>query len=743
MNEKEMFNQKLEQIGGGEILEGISIRGNDKEKILDFINANTGYQYEIDENGFLKRVSEELKENKNLDGKFKTFLDIELEATMNEKRKIILVYNNEKMNEDLEILKLEDKRIILLNNLVYDVIERFVEIESTTNDEQKIQKDLLYNEELTDRLIKSMYDQVKIVQTRSSRETVATMAQNQVVSFGPASNQYATAGSVNKHESVYILSKAFGYYHIQYSVGSTGQEKQGYVPMTSVEDYSGPAPQEEDYYGGYCYASTELDVRTCDEFNKTAPVGTLYLREGCTMIFHYQMSDKHVAYIEYSSPNGTKRGYVYNQYLVFPHDTCVGVVNSAATVYGSPNSDAAELGALGSLEFVGILAKEGDVIHVEYNTNGGRKRGYIKYSEITAYNRPASFPDFYSNGTASYVPNERITVYGGPNTNYAELGAVRNEDIINFHTNNEYFAYTCIEYTVTGTGKKKRGYVLASKVIAGSVPEQNNHLTRLASSYANFGSPVVYGYTQTGQNMQVYKAGTGRKHLYLIFALHGWEDGHDPNFADGFHHGDGDMLIRICKKFVEKFENNDNFNDGEREQILNDWSIYVYPGINLDGLVKGHTNDGYGRCLKNGLDPNRNWDTVDPAFIPNKTDVRNKTASTPFQAQELRALRDHLLASNTDTDKAILIDLHGWYNQIVGNYELGAIFENAMGLDPKRRGKTYGDGYLINWARKSDTLNAQSCLVELIESNDYSESRIEGTLSNQYYSAILNILRNY
>lgn len=71
MNEKEMFNQKLEQIGGGEILEGISIRENDKEKILDFINANTGYQYEIDENGFLKRVSEELKENKNLDGKFK------------------------------------------------------------------------------------------------------------------------------------------------------------------------------------------------------------------------------------------------------------------------------------------------------------------------------------------------------------------------------------------------------------------------------------------------------------------------------------------------------------------------------------------------------------------------------------------------------------------------------------------------------------------------------------------------
>ena len=53
MNEKEMFNQKLDQIGGGEILEGISIRGTNKTKILEFINANSGYEYKIDEDGLL------------------------------------------------------------------------------------------------------------------------------------------------------------------------------------------------------------------------------------------------------------------------------------------------------------------------------------------------------------------------------------------------------------------------------------------------------------------------------------------------------------------------------------------------------------------------------------------------------------------------------------------------------------------------------------------------------------------
>ena len=743
MNEKEMFNQKLNEIGGEELLKGITIKGNDANKILEFINANGNYEYIVDEKNLLARKSDVIKHNKNLDVKADTFLDFQLEENMKSNEKILIMFSSEELDKDLVVIKSENSRIILLNKNSYTVKERFIEVTDSHNEEIKIERDMLYNEALTDRFIKSLFDLESIPMIASSKDTPAKMAQNQVVSHGPASNQYATAGSVDKGETVYILSKAFGYYHIQYYVGSTGQQKQGYVPMLSIEDFSGPSPEEENYYGGYCYATTELDVRTCDEFDKTAPVGTLYLREGCTMIFHYQMPDKHVAYIEYSSPNGTKRGYVYNQFLAFPNDTCVGVVKSSSTVYGTPNTDSAELGALGSLEFVGILAKEGDIVYVEYNTNGGRKRGYIRYSEINPYNRPTSFADFYKNGVASYVPDEKITVYGGPNTNYAELGAVRNEEIINFHTNNEYFAYTCVEYTVTDTGKKKRGYILASKVKDGSFPDESNHLTRLASSYANFGSPVVYGYTQTGQNMQVYKAGNGRKHLYLVFALHGWEDGHTSYNPENFYHGDGDMLIRICKKFVEKFENNDNLNAGEREEILKNWSIFVYPGINLDGLVKGHTNDGYGRCLKNGLDPNRNWDTVDPAFIPNKTKIREKTDSIPFQAPELRALRDHLITSNKDTDKAILIDLHGWYNQIVGNYELGAIFENAMGLDPNRRGKTYGDGFLINWARRPETLNAQSCLVELIESTDYSESRIEGTLTNQYYSAILNILRNY
>ena len=60
MNEKEMFNQKLLELGGGKLLGGISLKGKNANNILDFINANTGYQYEINENGILKRISIEL-----------------------------------------------------------------------------------------------------------------------------------------------------------------------------------------------------------------------------------------------------------------------------------------------------------------------------------------------------------------------------------------------------------------------------------------------------------------------------------------------------------------------------------------------------------------------------------------------------------------------------------------------------------------------------------------------------------
>lgn len=184
------------------------------------------------------------------------------------------------------------------------------------------------------------------------------------------------------------------------------------------------------------------------------------------MLFHYNTGNYHVAYIEYSTSTGTKRGYVYNQYLSFPRETCVGVMQKRVEVYAGPNSNYASIGAGAASEFVSIIAKESDEVYIEYNTNGGRKRGYVKYSELTPYNRPSYFSDFYDNGSEGYIVDERVIVYGGPNSNYAQLGAVRNEDIISFNTNNSN-NYTC---------------VLASKVMSGSLPEENNDIETFSNS---------------------------------------------------------------------------------------------------------------------------------------------------------------------------------------------------------------------------------------------------------------------
>lgn len=761
---EQLFNQKLIEIGGGDITEGISIRGKNKEKILDFINANSNYEYKIDEKNSLIKNSNELKDNSNLDINAKTFLDLEFEECEKSGKKILITVSADNMLKDIEVYKNQDKRIIVLNKNSYIVDNRFVEVCDFNDENIKIKKDLLYNEELTDRLVKSLHD-IRVIQTRSSTETIGIMAQNQTVYHGPSLTQFATVGSVNSGEQVYILSQAFDFYHIQYIVTSTGKQKQGYVPKSSLKSYSGKSPEEEDYYGGYCYATTELDVRTCDDFDLTAPVGTLFKHEGCTMIFHYEFSKEnktyHVAYIEYSTSSGTKRGYVYNQYLVFPVDTCVAVMKEKANVYAGPNSNYASIGAVGNGEFVSIIAKESEDIYIEYNTNSGRKRGYIKYSQVTTYNRPTSFQDFYTNGIKSHIVDERCAVYGGPNSNYSELGAVRNEEVTCFKTNknnvDEYtFEYTCIEYTVSSTGQRKRGYVLSSKVIEGNLPEENNPIENFNEKYNYFGTKIGYGKTQKGRDMYYYKCGFGPNKLFLIFAQHGWEDG---TKSDGsYYHGDGNMLLKIAKNFMNRFA---DLTLNRIYEINKKWTIYLFPGINLDGIINGNTNDGFGRCFYNGIDSNRSW----PGKFKILNNPRNKTGNTYLGAIEMKNLKDTLvkLRGNTISNilgpKTVLLDIHGWENSFLSNStELANYYLSEMkniNSDFKYKDTTNStsiNGFLMTWANNeitketSDTdmagLGAITGLLEFPPTEDYSDSNILDNYGLRFFYGTIKLLES-
>ena len=122
----------------------------------------------------------------------------------------------------------------------------------------------------------------------SSRQITGFAQNSATVYHGPNSTDYATVGSIGPNETVNILATSMGWYHIEYDVGTSGKRKTGYVPQSVLTNVSGGTPTEEDFYGGYCYATTELDVRTCDDFNLTAPVGTLFKHEGCTFLFSYE-----------------------------------------------------------------------------------------------------------------------------------------------------------------------------------------------------------------------------------------------------------------------------------------------------------------------------------------------------------------------------------------------------------------------------------------------------------------------
>lgn len=466
MSKNNMFNQKLEQIGGENIVDGITLKSEDKEKILNFINANTNQNYILNDNKLEKEKNEQ--EIKN------TLLDEEIDCAIKENRKIL----------------------IALSENVENVIEMYISEDNTERliliDKDFCEKDNLEDIALADRLTKALFithenDGIALLSSTAVKAVISTSSN---VYHGPDSSNYAKVGSIDAGEDpVYILATSMDWYHIEYVVTSTGKHKTGYIPKSVVSSYSGGELTEEDFYGGYCYATTELDVRTCDDFSLTAPVGTLFKLEGCTFLFSYEFNGNNIAFIEYATSSGTKRGYVYAKYLKFPCETIVCIAKENISVYGGPsNSDYARFGTIYQNELMSLLAKEGNWIYVEYNTTKGRKRGYVDWTKVNPrdYTAGTYFNDFYvaPSNSACHINDEVVSVYGGPNKNYANIGSVNCENVTCFWTNDSIFDFTCIEYVVTATGLLKRGYIPSSKVNEGTLALENNSIENFDTSFS-------------------------------------------------------------------------------------------------------------------------------------------------------------------------------------------------------------------------------------------------------------------
>ena len=208
------------------------------------------------------------------------------------------------------------------------------------------------------------------------------------------------------------------------------------------------------------------------------------------------------------------------------------------------------------------------------------------------------------------------------------------------------------------------------------------------------GTYGVSGLTKAGDSrgskLQYYRYGDGPNVFFATFAIHGFED----NWAK-----DGTALVNIADQFYEELKNNHDAN----YELSNKWTIYILPEINPDGRKYGTTANGPGRTTlysqapnNKGIDMNRCWKYT--GYSENTTD-RNYIGTAPFQAYEAQYLKDFLQKHKSKNGQTVLVDLHGWYQQLVGDREVGMYYAVQFPENHGRSLDRYGDGYLIDWAR--------------------------------------------
>ena len=155
----------------------------------------------------------------------------------------------------------------------------------------------------------------------------------------------------------------------------------------------------------------------------------------------------------------------------------------------------------------------------------------------------------------------------------------------------------------------------------------------------------------------------------------------------------------------------------------------------------GTTNNGPGRTtlyssIGRGMDINRCWQTG--SYYKRYTDNRNYNGTAGFQAYESAYLRDFMLSHKSTNGQTVVVDLHGWEDQLIGNSQICNYYKQQFPSCSTKNYENYGTQYLITWARQN--LGAKAALVELPLARDWVQVN-NMDLANKYINATLNMLR--
>lgn len=238
-------------------------------------------------------------------------------------------------------------------------------------------------------------------------------------------------------------------------------------------------------------------------------------------------------------------------------------------------------------------------------------------------------------------------------------------------------------------------------------------------NYAHFTSGT-YGRSGLGEDLKWYKIGAGPNVVFAVFAQHGWEDAWSA---------DGAELVKIADRVMSSLSS-------MNQNIFYDWTVYIIPYANPDGITSGHTNNGPGRCtVTTEIDMNRCW----PAnFNPVTSKGRNYTGKTALGAPEASQL-EQFLSRNMGSFTNVVLDVHGWLNQTIGNSQVGNYFVNEFKGNGFYHKSSHGRGYLETWAYNK---GAESCLVEFPMPKNAS-SIISNDYSGKFTNALVNMMNGF
>ena len=229
-----------------------------------------------------------------------------------------------------------------------------------------------------------------------------------------------------------------------------------------------------------------------------------------------------------------------------------------------------------------------------------------------------------------------------------------------------------------------------------------------------------------GSNLEYYRIGNGPNVFFATFCVHGFEDNWDR---------DGQVLVNIATDFYNRLVNTKD------TEMAKKWTIYIIKEVNPDGLKLGYTKDGPGRTtlyssVGKGIDINRSWQTG--SSYTRYTSDRNYNGTSGFQAYEAASLRDFLLSHKSTNGQTVLVDLHGWENQLIGTQEICEYYKQQYTSCRTHNYNNYGIQYLISWARQN--LGAKTALVELPSAGSFAEVN-SMRLSDKYINATINMLK--